>query len=107
MTTTVTTPRRRALVAEQRTPMLELRDVHHSYEAGARPLPVLRGVSVAVQPGEIVAIVGRSGSGKSTLLHLAGGLAAPERGEVFMDGTPLSSMNARARAIARRQRVGF
>lgn len=87
--------------------MLELRHVHHSYELGQRQLPVLRGVSVTVKPGEIVAVVGRSGSGKSTLLHLAGGLATPERGEVLIDNTPLSSMSARARAIARRQHVGF
>jgi lipoprotein-releasing system ATP-binding protein len=87
--------------------MLELRDLHHGYELGGRTLPVLRGVDVEVHPGEIVAIVGRSGSGKSTLLHLAGGLAAPDRGEVWLEGQSLSAMSARGRAIARRQRIGF
>lgn len=107
MGTTATTPRGRQLLAQQREPMLELRNVSHGYELGGRTLPVLRGVDLAVFPGEIVAIVGRSGSGKSTLMHLAGGLAAPDEGEVWLEGQSLSSMSARARAIARRQRVGF
>src|SRR5439155_2797429 len=87
--------------------MLELKDLEHSYELGQRKLPVLRGVDLSLAAGEIVAVVGRSGSGKSTLLHLAGGLATPDRGEVFIDGEPLSSMSPRARAILRRRRVGF
>jgi len=87
--------------------MLSLRNLHHGYELGGRTLPVLRGVDIAVHPGEIVAIVGRSGSGKSTLLHLAGGLAAPDEGEVWLEGKSLSAMSARGRAIARRQRIGF
>lgn len=87
--------------------MLSLRNLHHGYELGGQTLPVLRGVDVDVRAGEIVAIVGRSGSGKSTLLHLAGGLAAPDEGEVCLEGVALSSMNARGRAIARRRRVGF
>jgi len=70
-------------------------------------VPVLRGASLTVRRGEIVAVVGRSGSGKSTLLHLAGGLAMPQRGEVRIDDTPLSAMSARNRAIARRRKVGF
>ncbi|HEV3225396.1 MAG TPA: ABC transporter ATP-binding protein [Acidimicrobiales bacterium] len=108
--TTATTPRRRPLVAKGETPttaMLELRDIHHSYELGAGTLPILHGVDLRVDRGEVVAIVGRSGSGKSTLLHLAGGLNAPDRGDVLLDGTSLSSMGARGRAIARRQRIGF
>src|SRR3954464_6937787 len=87
--------------------MLDLKDVHHAYELGGRTLPVLRGVDLSVEPGEIVAIVGRSGSGKSTLLHVAGGLATPDRGEVFIAGEPLSTMSPRARAVLRRRTVGF
>jgi predicted ABC-type transport system involved in lysophospholipase L1 biosynthesis ATPase subunit len=100
-------PRRAKLVTEGRQPMLSLRNLHHGYELGGRKLPVVRGVDVDVFPGEIVAIVGRSGSGKSTLLHLAGGLNAPDQGDVLLEGTSLSSMSVRARAIARRRRVGF
>ena len=106
MGSTATAPQRR-IVTEGRQPMLSLRNLHHGYVLGGRTLPVLRGVDVDVHPGEIVAIVGRSGSGKSTLLHLAGGLAAPDEGEVWLEGESLSSMSARGRAITRRQRVGF
>src|SRR5690349_2664979 len=104
---TMTASRTRPLVAERQQPLLELRGIHHAYELGQRRLPVLRGVDIALYPGETVAIVGRSGSGKSTLLHLAGGLAAPDEGDVRLDGVVLSSMSPRARAIARRRRIGF
>ena len=107
MTITTTQPRSRPLVAEKREPRLALQGIRHAYELGARKLPVLRGVDVAIYPGETVAIVGRSGSGKSTLLHLAGGLATPDEGEVRLDGTTLSSMSATARAVTRRRRIGF
>src|SRR3954451_8028357 len=100
-------PRRTALHAPPRQPMLQLRGVHHGYELGGRRLPVLRGVDLDVGRGETVAIIGRSGSGKSTLLHLAGGLATPDAGTVEVDGQALSSMSARARAIARRRVAGF
>jgi len=105
--TTSPAQRRRPLVAEPRAPMLELRGIHHGYELGGPRLPVLRGVDVTVRPGEIVAVVGRSGSGKSTLLHLGGGLAAPDQGDVLLEGESLSSMSTRGRAIVRRRRIGF
>src|SRR5436190_7188056 len=107
MATTATAAHRERPGAEGRQPTLSLRNLHQGYELGGRTLPVLRGVDVDVDPGEIVAIVGRSGSGKATLMHLAGGLAAPDEGEVWLEGQALSSMSARARAIARRQRIGF
>ena len=104
---TMTTSRPRPLVAEKRTPLLELRGIHHGYELGQRRVEVLRGVDLALHAGEITAIVGRSGSGKSTLMHLAGGLAAPDQGDVRLDGSSLASINARARAIVRRRQIGF
>jgi lipoprotein-releasing system ATP-binding protein len=107
MGTTATKPRAARPVDGETPPMLSVRGLRHGYELGSTSLAVLRGVDVDVYPGEIVAIVGRSGSGKSTLLHLAGGLAAPQEGEVWLEGEALSSMSARSRAIARRQRVGF
>ena len=102
-----TTERARPLQATSRPVVLEVDSVEHTYELGGTVVPVLRGASVAVERGEIVAIVGRSGSGKSTLLHLAGGLAMPQRGDVRIEGTPLSAMSTRNRAIARRRQVGF
>src|SRR3977135_770110 len=103
MASTATAAQGRQLAAEKPQPMLSLRNLHHGYVLEGRTLPVLRGVDVDVHSGEIVAIVGRSGSGKSTLMHLAGGLAAPDQGDVMLEGQSLSSMSARARAIARRQ----
>src|SRR5689334_6500871 len=109
MGTTTAARRRAPLVAKARgdetdsAPLLSARDLHHGYSLGNRSIPVLRGVDVDVRRGEVVAIIGRSGSGKSTLMHLAGGLATPQRGEVWLDGVPLSSMSQRGRAIARRE----
>ena len=57
-----------------------------TYQQAGRALPVLRGVSLALQPGEIVALVGPSGAGKSTLLHVAGLLDRPDGGAVLFDG---------------------
>ena len=107
MTAPAARSRRKPLVAEKKTPLLELQGIHHGYELGQRRVEVLRGVDLALDTGEITAVVGRSGSGKSTLLHLAGGLAAPDQGDVRLDGASLSTMNARARAIIRRRQVGF
>ncbi|HVU32405.1 MAG TPA: ABC transporter ATP-binding protein [Opitutaceae bacterium] len=81
----------------------EARDVWKSYDGGR--VTVLRGVSFAVEAGEIVALWGPSGSGKSTLLHLLGGLDAPDRGEVTICG--LSPRAERERLQLRRRRVGF
>ncbi|GAA0291852.1 ATP-binding cassette domain-containing protein [Kineococcus aurantiacus] len=69
--------------------------------------PVLRGVSVTVHPGELVAVVGPSGSGKSTLLHCLSGLEDPTSGTVRIAGTPLAGLSGAALARLRREHVGF
>jgi nitrate/nitrite transport system ATP-binding protein len=71
-------------------PKLELRDVSKSYGEGAERLEVLDSVSLAVEEGEFVAIVGFSGSGKTTLLSLLAGLQLPDAGSVEMNGSPIS-----------------
>jgi ABC-type lipoprotein export system ATPase subunit len=88
-------------------PVLEVRDAHLAYRRGATHIPVLQGATASVGRGEIVAVVGRSGSGKSTLLHVAGLLAAPDRGTVRVEGSEVSAAAPRHRARVRRQRIGF
>jgi lipoprotein-releasing system ATP-binding protein len=68
---------------------------------------VLKGVSFAIEPNELVAIVGSSGSGKSTLLHLLGALDEPSDGDVFFKGQKLNSMSANKQAKIRNQEIGF
>jgi putative ABC transport system ATP-binding protein len=87
--------------------VLELRDVHRTHGAGAAAVHALRGVSLRVRPGELVAVMGPSGSGKSTLLHLAGGLDSPTSGQVRVEGALLADMSRRDLARLRRRSVGY
>lgn len=77
------------------------------YGAGATAVRALDGVSLAVETGEFVAVVGTSGSGKSTLLHLLGGLDRPTSGEVLVDGQPIFALKPEALTIFRRRKIGF
>jgi len=86
---------------------MELRGVERTYVQGATELHVLRGVDLALRPGEIVALLGPSGSGKSTLLHIAGLLEHVPNGEVLIDGTPCSTMSDNERTLVRRSSLGF
>ncbi len=80
--------------------------VKHFVESEHR-VEVLNGVSLAVAPGELVAVVGASGSGKSTLLHLLGGLDTPTSGEVYVGGEAISAMSDEARGRIRNRSIGF
>jgi len=72
---------------QQKQPLIQIADLHHRYgEAGERPIEALRGVSLTVQPGEFVAIVGANGSGKTTLARHLNALLLPSQGEVHVDG---------------------
>jgi putative ABC transport system ATP-binding protein len=87
--------------------ILELRDVHRSHGSGETEVHALRGVTLAVGAGELVAVMGPSGSGKSTLLNLAGGLDSPTKGAVLVEGTELGGCGRRALAVLRRRRIGY
>jgi len=89
------------------TALLEMRAVTRVHGHGAREVTALRGVDLAVQPGEFVALMGPSGSGQSTLLHLAGGLALPTSGEVLVDGKSLTGLSPAERAVLRRDVLGY
>ncbi len=78
-----------------------------TYRDGLRQVQVLRGIDLAVEPGEMVAIVGPSGSGKSTLLHLLGALDRPDGGSVEIGGERLEKMSGTALAGFRNRTIGF
>jgi lipoprotein-releasing system ATP-binding protein len=88
-------------------PVLAARGVTKSYAIGKRQIPVLRGVDLAVAPGEKLALLGASGAGKSTLLHLLGLLDKPTSGSVLYDGEPVHDRPVGERARLRHRQVGF
>ncbi len=82
-------------------------DVHKSFRQGQTDIEVLRGVSLAVEPGESVAIVGRSGSGKSTVLALAAGLDSPTSGRITVDGAEMTALSERELTRFRAREIGM
>jgi putative ABC transport system ATP-binding protein len=88
-------------------PILAVSHVSKSYGDGANLVPALIDVSLHVDAGELVAIMGPSGSGKSTLLTIAGTLESPDSGSVVVDGDDVSAVGANARARMRRRRIGY
>jgi lipoprotein-releasing system ATP-binding protein len=89
-------------------PMLELNGIEKGYNRGKpSEVLVLRGATLTVARGEVVALVAPSGAGKSTLLHIAGLLDTPDAGSVRLDGREMGNLSDRARTEARRAEVGF
>ena len=86
---------------------ISCKDLTKEYEGGGEPVPVLKGVSLSVDEGEFVAIMGQSGSGKSTLLHCLGLLETPTAGDVTILGRCAAGLNDRQRADLRRDAMGF
>ena len=87
--------------------ILEARNLVKRYPLGEGEVEALRGVSMAVEQGEFVAIMGASGSGKSTMLHMLGGLDLPTSGEVVIDGVNISALDEEHRTLTRRDKTGF
>lgn len=88
-------------------PSLFLSKVDRRYAQGSAFLDILRGATLAIWPGEIVALVAPSGTGKSTLLHVAGLLEKPDHGEVYVSGQPTADLDDAGRTRLRREQIGF
>jgi len=87
--------------------MIDIRDVHKFYQSAAGDYHALKGISLQVNAGEFVSIIGKSGSGKSTLLNMMSGIDRPTSGEVWVNGTPLHDLNENGMAIWRGANLGI
>jgi lipoprotein-releasing system ATP-binding protein len=87
--------------------MIKVTDLHKSFSMGTYELPVLKGINLEIQRGELIAIVGASGAGKSTLLHIIGTLDKPSSGTVTFDGQDLFQLTEPQQAEFRNKRLGF
>lgn len=88
-------------------PLVQTENLTKVYGKGETAVTALNGVSICVDAGELVAVMGPSGCGKSTLLHLLGGLDQPTKGQVIIDGKPLTSLSDKELAQLRRRKIGF
>jgi putative ABC transport system ATP-binding protein len=88
-------------------PVVQLRDIRKTYRNGDLEVHAVRGISLDIQPGEFVAIMGASGSGKSTLMNTLGCLDRPTGGSYVLDGIDVSGLDREARADLRNQKLGF
>ena len=87
--------------------ILQVTDLKKTYGSGDTAVEALKGVSLSVEKGEFIAIVGTSGSGKSTLLHMLGGLDRPTSGTVSIDGKDIFTLKDEELTIFRRRKIGF
>jgi ABC-type lipoprotein export system ATPase subunit len=95
-------------MADDNAVVLRLEAVHKQYESSNRdPVPVLKGISLTVNCGDSIAIIGPSGSGKSTLLNILGSLDSPTSGSIQLDGQELANLSEQELAAVRNKKIGF
>jgi putative ABC transport system ATP-binding protein len=87
--------------------MIELQGITKVYRTGSQSLEALRGVSMKVEPGEFISIMGPSGSGKSTLMNVIGCLDTPTAGEYLLDGRRVAGLSFDQLAAVRNRKIGF
>jgi ABC-type lipoprotein export system ATPase subunit len=87
--------------------LIKLEEITKTYHLGEVDVPVLKGVSLTIDRGEMVALMGVSGSGKTTLMNLLGCLDRPSSGRYWLDGQQIDRMNADERAMVRNRKIGF
>jgi putative ABC transport system ATP-binding protein len=87
--------------------ILKAENLEKTYRVGKVDVPALRGIDLAVQEGEFLAVMGPSGCGKSTMLHLMGGLLTPTNGRIIVDGEDLTAASDSRRTDIRRRKIGF
>ncbi|TAL05844.1 MAG: ABC transporter ATP-binding protein [Verrucomicrobia bacterium] len=88
-------------------PVIQLDDLHKTYQTGEVEVKAVRGVTLQIQPGEFVALMGASGSGKSTLMNTLGCLDHPTAGKYLLDGVDVSQLDGDERADIRNRKIGF